>query len=137
MPEGTIKNKERKRRNREIPGFSFFYLTEEKEETEKKEIEENQEIEKKINRRKGRNRKRKKQKNRTKENKKTVVNIRNKRVENNMKLQDMIISAFAFVAALLLIPYAITWGMNGVGSMKQQTQQFNYNISLEVALQDG
>ena len=27
-----------------------------------------------------------------------------------MKLQDMIISAFAFVAALLLIPYAITWG---------------------------
>ena len=54
-----------------------------------------------------------------------------------MKLQDMIISAFAFVAALLLIPYAITWGMNGVGSMKQQTQQLNYNISLEVALQDG
>ena len=54
-----------------------------------------------------------------------------------MKLQDMIISAFAFVAALLLIPYVITWGMNGVGSMKQQTQQLNYNISLEVALQDG
>ena len=54
-----------------------------------------------------------------------------------MKLQDMIISAFAFVAALLLIPYVITWGMNGVGSMKQQTKQLNYNISLEVALQDG
>lgn len=54
-----------------------------------------------------------------------------------MKLQEMVVTAFAFVAALLLIPYVITWGMNGVGSMKQQTKQLNYNISLEVALQDG
>lgn len=54
-----------------------------------------------------------------------------------MKLQDMVVTAFAFVAALLLIPYVITWGMTGVGSMKQQTKQLNYNISLEVALQDG
>ncbi|MBQ4524146.1 MAG: SpoIID/LytB domain-containing protein [Lachnospiraceae bacterium] len=54
-----------------------------------------------------------------------------------MKLQDMVVTAFAFVAALLLIPYVITWGMNGVGSRKQQTKQLNYNISLEVALQDG
>ena len=54
-----------------------------------------------------------------------------------MKLQDMVVTAFAFVAALLLIPYVITWGMNGVGSMKEEKQQLNYNISLEVALQDG
>lgn len=54
-----------------------------------------------------------------------------------MKLQDVMVTAFAFVAALLLIPYGITWGMNGVGSRKGQTRELNYNISLEVALPGG
>lgn len=51
-----------------------------------------------------------------------------------MKLQDAVVTVFAFVAALLLIPYVITWGMNGVGSRKPEKQELNYNISLEVSL---
>lgn len=54
-----------------------------------------------------------------------------------MKLQDAVVSMFAFVAAVLMIPYVITWSMNGVGTLKEEQQQLNYNISLEVALPEG
>ena len=40
-----------------------------------------------------------------------------------MKLQDVVVTAFSFIAALLLIPYVITWGMNGVGSRTQEAEQ--------------
>lgn len=53
---------------------------------------------------------------------------------DTMKLQDIVITGFAFVAAILLIPYVITWGMNGVGKMKQEKKSLNYNCSVEVLL---
>ena len=53
-----------------------------------------------------------------------------------MKVQETAITVFGFIAAILLIPYVITWGINGVGTMKKEKKELNYNISLEVMIQE-